>query len=252
MYQKVIGTLHKIRYNNFLVNGYYAKKRQETLNIEFLSSDRYDQLMTRGNNHENFANFTNDAEERTANFIYRHMRCHKILGCWRWKALWQNKDILLPVLFDKGQVGIDFGGANGPVSLHSITVDFAPVDTFNRKVKYKHLTDVPQQVDYIFSSHTLEHIKDLDAIFSEMRNVLKKDGKLFFHVPAYSCVRWRSGLHTNKAFNDHAWTFHLEEDKMSSEIGNPLAFDSKVAEYFKIESAEYVGDNSIFVIALNN
>ena len=85
-----------------------------------------------------------------------------------------------------------------------------------------------------------------------MRKVLKQDGKLFFHVPAFSCVRWRSGLHRNRAFNDHAWTFHLAADEMAEDIYNPLAFDTKVAEHFNIQSAEYVGDNSIFVIALNN
>lgn len=252
MYQKIKGTLHKLRYNNFIVNGYYDRKRQETLNKAYLGSDGYDQIMKHLADRDDFATYTNDAEERSDNFVYRHMRCHKILGCWRWKVLWQKRDLLLPVLFDEQKIGIDFGGANGPVSLHALTVDFAPVDTFNRVVKYKNLTDVEEKVDYIFSSHTLEHIGDLDAIFEDMKKILKPGGNLYFHVPAYTCVRWRSGLHTNRAFNDHAWTFHLGGDKMDEDIINPMAFDQKVAQHFKLESAEYVGDNSIFVRALNN
>ena len=252
MIQKIKGTLHKIRYNNFLVNGYYARKRQETLKRSFLASKEYDAMMTQDSRSSDFANYTNDAEERSPNFVYRHMRCHMILGCWRWKALWQKKDELLPVLFDENLKGIDFGGANGPVSLHSLTVDFAPKDTFNRSVKFKNLTDVPEPVDYIFSSHTLEHIPDLDSIFTQMKQVLKPGGKLFFHVPAWTCTRWRSGLHTNRAFNDHAHTFHMSTDTMADDIINPMAFDSKVAEHFSIKSAEYVGDNSIFVAAINN
>jgi len=252
MYQKVKGTLHKIRYNNFLVNGYYARKRQETMQRNYLDSEAYDSIMTHGATDPGFASYTNDAEEKSANFIYRHMRCHKLLGCWRWKTLWQKKQELLPVLFDKSLNGVDFGGANGPVSLHAKVVDFAEKDTFNRQVNYKNLTDVKQPVDYIFSSHTLEHIPDLDAIFTDMQQLVKKGGNLFFHVPAYSCERWRSGLHTNRAFNDHAWTFHLASDTMDADIINPMAFDSKVAEYFTVQSAEYTGDNSIFVSALNH
>jgi len=85
-----------------------------------------------------------------------------------------------------------------------------------------------------------------------MRKVLKQDGKLLYRFPAFSCVRWRTELHTNIAFNDYTWTFHLAEEEMETEINNPLVNDTKVAEYFNIQSAEYVRDNSIFVIAINN
>lgn len=252
MIKKISGTLHKIRYNNIFVNGYYKNKRKELLNFEFLNSPAYDKMMAHNSTVENFPSYANDAEEKSPNFIYRHMRCHKILGCWRWKVLWQKKSELLPVLFDKNKIGIDFGGANGPVSLHAKVVDFAVIDTFNRKVQYKNLTDVDEKVDYIFSSHTLEHIKDLDLIFDEMKKVMKKGANLFFHVPAYTCTRWRSGIHTNRSFNDHAWTFYLSADTIDSDIINTMAFDTKVAEHFKIKSAEYVGDNSIFVSAKFN
>ena len=117
MYQKVVGKLHKIRYSNFLVNGYYHRKRQETLKRAFLGSTGYDRMMTNLAGRGDFATYSNDAEERSANFVYRHMKCHKILGCWRWKALWQKKEELLPVLFDMDLKGVDFGGAFGPVVL---------------------------------------------------------------------------------------------------------------------------------------
>lgn len=246
--QKISGTIHKIRYNNFLVNQYYANKRKDLLRKEFIDSTSYDKLMTKHD--QNGTSFLNDAEERTKNFIYRHMKYHKILGGWRWKGLWQKKNDLIPFIFNSNLKGIDFGGANGPISLTTTIVDFAPKDSFNRTVKYNSLKNLDFKLDYIFSSHTLEHIENLDSIFSEMKNVLKTDSTLFFLVPAYTCKRWNSGVHTNRKFNDHAWTFHLEKDQPKGNYHNLLAFDSAVAKHFKIKTAEYVADNSIFVSAI--
>ena len=151
--------------------------------------------------------------KRLITLKFRHLRVHKILGCWRWKALWQYKNEILPVIFDTNKKGIDFGGANGPVSLHTTIVDFAEKDSFQRPVKVKNLKELTDKLDYIFSSHTLEHIEPLEQVLKAMTEVLKPKGRIIFHVPAYTCVRWQSGIHTNKAFNDHAWSFHLKGDQ---------------------------------------
>lgn len=248
--KKISGTLHQLRYNNFIADKYYAKKRKELLHREFINSDSYDDLMTKYD--QKGSNYLNDAEERNKNFVYRHMKFHKILGGWRWKGLWQKKLTLIPFIFNKNLKGIDFGGANGPISLNVIIVDFADKDSFNRAVKYKNLKEVDFEADFIFSSHTLEHIKELDSIFAQMKNVLKKGAPLFFLVPAYTCKRWNSGVHTNRKFNDHAWTFYLEKDIPEGDYQNLLAFDTAVAKHFKVENADYVGDNSIFLSARNH
>ncbi|MEM1319464.1 MAG: methyltransferase domain-containing protein [Bacteroidota bacterium] len=247
--KKISGTLHKIMYNNFLVNGYFARKRKEVLNKAFLGSKDFDQLfLTKVNNINQYQSYLNDAQDDSANFNYRHRRVHKILGGWRWKGLWQYKNKILNTLFDPQLQGIDFGGANGPVSLHATIVDFDPVDAFNRPVPYKSLKDVDFKADYIFSSHTLEHISDLDSIFKEMIGVLKPTGRIIFHVPAYTCIRWRSGLHSNRKFNDHAWTFFLSETPFEEGIHNPKYIDEAVARHFEIEEKAYVGDNSIMIL----
>jgi|SRR5690554_929905 len=244
--EKIQGTIHKLRYNNFLVDNYYSKKRKELLNKDFIESNRYDKIMmSKGGS----VTSIDDAESRSPNFRYRHMKFHKILGAWRWKGLWQNKDLICKYVFDKSKKGIDFGGANGPISLTTTIVDFAKKDSFHRPVMYNNLKDLDFNADFIFSSHTLEHIPNLDDIFKEMKNHLKANAQLFFHVPAYSCSRWRSGIHTNKAFNDHAWTFCLQKDIAKLDFKNLLAIDEKVSEYFNLKSAKYVGDNSIFIIA---
>jgi predicted SAM-dependent methyltransferase len=248
--QKIIGTIHKIRYNNPFVNGYYEKKREELLNKGFLESDGYHELMTKYSS-SNFVSDKNDAEEHSKNFLFRHMKFHKILGGWRWKVMWEKREMLLATIYNKNLRGIDFGGANGPVSLHTDIVDFATTDSFKRVVKYNSFDSLDFKADFLYSSHTLEHVSNLDEVFAEMKMHLKPGAKLYLHVPAYTCHRWQSGVHTNKKFNDHAWTFHLSTDPIEEEITNLHAFDTTVAKHFKINSAEYVGDNSIFVIAEN-
>lgn len=246
--EKVLGTFHKWRYNNIFVNQYYATKRKELLQKEFLESEAYDELMKNYSDNK-FDEYLEDAEHRTKNFMYRHMKHHKILGGWRWKGLWQFKNTILPIVFNDKLKGIDFGGANGPISLTTPIVDFARKDSFNRDVKYHSLNDLDFYPDFIFSSHTLEHIEDLDTVFYQMNDRLKIGGQLIFLVPAYSCKRWNSGVHMNKAFNDHAWTFYLSKDKPNKEYKNLNAFDVSVGKYFEIEISEYVGDNSIFILA---
>jgi predicted SAM-dependent methyltransferase len=107
------------------------------------------------------------------------------------------------------------------------------------------LSDLKEKQDYIFSSHTLEHISNLEEVLLEMTKVLKDNGKIIFHVPAYTCVRWRYGIHVNKAFNDHHWSFHLKSDQVS--LDHALAIDETVAKFFTIEKAAYTGDNSIII-----
>lgn len=248
--QKIKGTIHKVRYNNPFVNGYYKKKREELLNEAFLKSDGYHELMTKHSG-SNFISFKNDAETHSPNFMFRHMKFHKILGGWRWKVMWEKREMLLQTIFNSDLRGIDFGGANGPVSLHTEIVDFASHDSFNRPVKYNSFDALDFKADFVYSSHTLEHVPNLDEVLAEMKQHLKPKAKLFLHVPAYTCKRWRSGIHTNKKFNDHAWTFHLSSDVPKEELINPHAFDTTVAKHYTILSAEYVGDNSIFVVAEN-
>lgn len=47
------------------------------------------------------------------------------------------------------------------------------------------------QVDYIFSSHCLEHIMNWVEVMDYWYTVLKKGGTLFLYLPAYSQVYWR-------------------------------------------------------------
>ncbi len=246
-------TIKKHLYSNGLFNSLFlAKKRKSYLNKEFILSDQYDAIMTaKTSSLEEFTKQTDDAELFHSNYKHRHSNYNnaKTLGCWRWKALWQYKDVIAPLVFDSKLNGIDFGGANGPVSFNTTIVDFDDKDVFARKVNYRNLEDLKEPADFVFTSHTLEHIEDLDTILGKIKDCLKPNGKFIAHVPAYSCIRWRPGIHTNKKFNDHVWSFHLEGDEnINASVPKPLAIDTKIKAYFSVETSEYVGDNSIMVI----
>ena len=201
---------------------------------------------------EEFSLNLNDAEQKNANYVYRHHRINKLLGCWRWKGMWQFRDKVAPIVFNTKLRGIDFGGANGPVSLETTVVDFADKDIFGRLVEFRSIDEVPYQLDFVFSSHTLEHIGNLDEIFIQFQEALKADGILLLHLPAYSCKRWLPGIHKNSKFNDHKWAFALASDENCKPTTRGFYFiDQELSRYFVIQDAQYVGDNSIFIIAKN-
>jgi hypothetical protein len=241
-------------------NNYFARKRNDKLRSKylkanFLSSSEYERLFTTHyNNSTEFDNYLNDAEEESKNYLFRHRKLASALGSWRWKGVYQNRSKLIPIIFNQDLRGIDFGGAYGPISTQSYIVDFNDTDIFGRPVKHKGLNDIQFSADYLFSSHTLEHIKELNNVLNDMRSVLKKDADVFLNLPSYTCTRWRNGWHSNKIFNDHQWTFYIDEDKKAINLNLPnmLAIDRLVANHFKIIEAKYVGDNSIFIHAINN
>jgi len=55
-----------------------------------------------------------------------------------------------------------------------------------------HASNLPKQgVDYIFSSHCLEHIDDWVMTMDYWRDTLKDGGTLFLYLPDYSQEYWR-------------------------------------------------------------
>lgn len=64
-----------------------------------------------------------------------------------------------------------------------------------------HATNLPKQnVDYIFSSHCLEHILDWVSVMDYWYGTLKKGGVLFLYLPDYSQEYWRP-WNNRKHFN---------------------------------------------------
>lgn len=231
---------------------YLSRARRSVLREDYILGDRYTRKMLKrfDGSASSFSERIDDAERQTANFHYRHHRVNRLLGCWRWKGLWQKRALLAPIVFDGSLRGLDFGGANGPVSLHTCIVDFDTRDTFGRAVNIHSLDDLTGPFDYLFTSHTLEHIENLDQVLTRMQGLLKPAAALFLHLPAFTCTRWRPGIHRHQRFNDHHWAFALSSDTGAvPALDRLILIDRALSHYFDVHSAEYVGDNSIFIHA---
>ena len=112
------------------------------------------------------------------------------------------------------------------------------------------MSEVDYDIDFIFSSHTLEHIPNLEEILQEMYDNLVDDGILALNLPAYSCKRWIAKTGHWMGGTPHVHTFKLSKTKVDEDITNLLDIDSLLEKFgFKISLAEYTGDNSIIIFA---
>ena len=250
MVKKILNKVSKLEIAERL---FYRPRRMDFLSPGFLLSDKYKKMIYRNvPDPILFEDFIDDAEKSTANYQYRHSaHIQKQLGSWRWKGMYQYRNSLVPIIFRKNSRGVDLGGAYGPVSQDTVIVDFAKQDIFGRPVEYKYLEDVDFRADFLYASHTFEHIPDLEKLVTEIKRVLKPDGYLIVLVPSYSCVSWRVGIHTNYFHNDHVWTFCLTGTPIDEPIKNLLAIDTFLEKHFELTLKEYTGDNSILILAKN-
>jgi len=248
---KISGKLRHYSLNNPVMNAFFKQKRQVFLTAEFLGSEDYVTLFThKVADKAGFLKFIDDAEQETANYQYRHQYWNRSLGSWRWKGVFQHRVLLIDTIFDMDKVGVDFGGAYGPIAKHTRIVDFNEKDLFGRKVSTKSLEQLEDHsIDYLFSSHTLEHIKELEKIVVQIKQKVKPGGDILLNLPSFSCKRWNSGLHKNRLFNDHQWTFYLKDEVLAptEDLQNLLAIDDFLAAHFTILIKSYTGDNSIFL-----
>lgn len=188
----------------------------------------------------------NDAEERTESWRLRHhVQTRHTLGAWRWGGLLDNIDLLLPHLIDRKV--LDFGGADGGVGFGAEVIDVAHTDCHGRRID-SHDIDIDRTYDTIFTSHTLEHVRDLEWLLQRFHWVLRTRGKLIVHVPAWTCERWRSGQYSNpNQAETHYHTFSLTTDRAD---GESVVLDALLrVSGFQIDFAKPVRDNSYLILA---
>lgn len=204
----------------------FMRNLEKIVNKEFLESDEYAEIMTlhleKDENRFKLA-------DNSKNFTYRaaHLKSY---GAWRWLSLFQYRHFLVDLIFSDKE-GIDFGGQGSPIGGNTRIVD-------KDRRRYLTLDDLrDNSLDYIYSSHTLEHIDNLDETIKKLYNKLKNHGELVIIVPCYKCVRWRKGN-----TKSHLWTFSLEDngytriDEMIKDAG------------FYILMAKYCWDDSIIIV----
>jgi len=206
---------------------------------EYFESEEYETFMKIYRNSK--IDGINSAQERTRNFNCR--MCTDIgLGAWRHWGSYKNKDLILKYTHNPNLKGIDFGGAKGPISPYADIIDIADIAEYRLKIKADNL-DIysDNSIDYIWSSHTLEHVHNLVEILYKMYNILKPNGTILFLLPAYTCIRWR--LYNHIFNNPHQYTFCLSED-----YPDGISIDVLLKQIgFSLKKCYYCGDNSIFI-----
>lgn len=220
----------------------------------YITSQEYkNDMLYKVDNEKDFFNYLHDAEPSTENYKFRHGPNAVKMGAWRWKGIFTHLEKFKSLLFDSNLKGVDLGGASNPISPILDIVDIQPTDLYGNKVKYSSLKDIPKPIDFIYSSHTLEHILDLDQIVSDMFKSLKPQGILALNLPSYSCKRWRAnGGHIHKGLGGtpHLHTFKLSSTKVNEVIDSLVDIDSILIKHkFNITLAEYTGDDSIVIFA---
>lgn len=121
--------------------------------------------------------------------------CFSVVGAWRWPVIAAHRD-RIKELVTAGYT-IDFGGGAAPVGYGATVVDYqAPMPDGKRS-----LLDVPGQADCIFTSHTLEHMVDVDAALMLCHYKLRLGGHLIAQVPSWH----------KKNLNAAVWDFHEQD-----------------------------------------
>ena len=80
--------------------------------------------------------------------------------------------------------GIDVGGGHWPLKGTRSVDECAEEDAYN-------ITDGSGTLDYVFSSHCLEHLERPKEALKEWIRVLKKDGILYLYLPHTDYMPWR-------------------------------------------------------------
>lgn len=120
------------------------------------------------------------------------------IGAWRWDGIYEHRQLVASHVFDPDQVGIDFGGYQGPIGGYTKVIDIACNNSLDD------LED--NSIDYIFTCHCLEHIKDVKPIVATMFKKIKNGGKLIVLVPSFTKEVWRAYYAP-----DHEITFKLRD-----------------------------------------
>ena len=73
-------------------------------------------------------------------------------------------------------------------------------------------------IDYIYSSHCLEHLKDIDLIINEFSRVLKIEGKMEIIVPHFSNPYYYSDPTHKNFFGIYTFSYFLNDNYFSRNV----------------------------------
>ena len=94
--------------------------------------------------------------------------------------------------------GVDIGAGLWPLP------GATPVDVWRGPGAGRRIEDVPAaSLDYVFSSHCLEHIADWAAALSTWVSLVRPGGVIFLYLPHPDCGLWRPG--SPMVGDEHRW-----------------------------------------------
>lgn len=205
---------------------------------KFLESTKYTEWMIKYRMKNEYK--IGSARICSKNFMHR-MGNEYGLGAWRHWGTYENRELILKYTHNPNLKGIDFGGALGPISPYADIVDIVRRTNYGLTIKTPNLSIyADNSIDYIWSSHALEHTDNMVKILYKMKDILKPNGTILFLLPAYTCRRWRPLV-----TNTHKYIFCLSDDDATS-----ISIDKLLETIgFSIKKIYYCGDNSIFIHA---
>ena len=118
--------------------------------------------------------------------------------------------------------GIDIGGGDD-----SLTIPSGSVFCYDKQHgDAQFMTGVEDaQYDFVYSSHCLEHMKDLNVAIRNWMRICKPGGYLYIVVPHE--VYYEQGFWPSKWNGEHSWSFTIDEKTaMPKNVPLKMLFDN--------------------------
>ncbi len=144
---------------------------------------------------------------------------------------------LIPTFEEKFESILNFGSGHGGIShILDFSGDFqlltldptkSPLKLPNSQIKhvYEFEEIADKSIDLIYSSHSLEHVSDLDSTLHELKRILKNNGLLFIEVP--NADHFEDGPQNNRIDIPH--TYYFQQKYFLTN------FDVKFSETFNMD-----------------
>ena len=126
-------------------------------------------------------------------------------------------------LYCKGK-GVDIGYGGDLLSLNCLGWDIEDGDA-------KYLEKIPnEEFNFLYSSHLLEHLNDVDITIKNWWRVIKKNGYMILYLPERDLYEKKKTLPSRFSL-DHKHYFKLENDEKPNTVGIKSLLERNLKNY---------------------